>query len=639
MSIRIIKGLILMNHSMLKKGIISIFLCSMLIISFYNFCLNNQVISNLSSSDEQLNYNLPIEIDDYSLNPKLRLYYPRIGTPVIVLNGSWFLVKVTPDGTASDWNVSIVHPVVTYYLNIVSESTEGDMIILNVSVPDNAYNLLYDLNVSAVIDSNLEFVVEPNAVQVRYTISNTFKFVQITDTHIQASWSPSAEKTLQAVYQANLLNIDFIIWSGDIVEAPSDGSYKLTRSIMKQSQVPIFACGGNHDLDVSGTLSIYKKWIGLANYSIDYANFHIVAVDVSTPWTVHEDQVKFLEKNLNDTDPSKTILIFFHYPPFSDDGSLWLEGAATDFVKVIDKYNVSYILTGHIHRDLVVTVNDTVCITTSTTGSSFPSGYYNAYRYFIVENGAIVSFNYNNTTSRSIPLLEMPVQWFPSSASYENGTHIHIDNDLVNGFSFEFNVLVKNTSKQLIVKNATPLYTISTSSVILLHLAAEISSKGTLDVRVYPENPTTPEILDVIYPTNVSKYESFIVYAKVKNTRSGIDMGKVKYRLNNGSWQYDLMSKINDTTLRYIFDGLPAGTNITFSVIVWDYSGLSAQSPEYVIHVAPEEQEQPQPPPQPPSNQTEGPSGFQLDFVTIGGLVAGVVIIVIVVLIFLKRRR
>ncbi len=265
----------------------------------------------------------------------------------------------------------------------------------------------------------------------------TLKFVQISDTHISdradTSYkllSRSKEFLKDAVKQINKIeDVDFVMFTGDMVDQPYLESYKDFFSIVSELKYPSLVALGNHDsgtissetgelippkaLNKSEVLKIFQDCI--PNYKFDktyYAlspkkDYRIIVLDAtmdkdkSSNGYMGDEQLEFLDDEL-DKNQDKVILIFQHHPvvePFESSHHKILN--SDKYMAIIQKYkNPIAIFSGHYHATKITRQDNIIHVSTPSLVT-----YPDAFRVVSITNykdRTIFDFYFKETTLKDI---------------------------------------------------------------------------------------------------------------------------------------------------------------------------------------------------------------------------------------------
>lgn len=141
----------------------------------------------------------------------------------------------------------------------------------------------------------------------------------------------------------------FILSTGDMVNAGSEGEFKHYAKQLASLQIPIVHVPGNHD--ISNGRANYAKFFGPAVWYFDYGNYRFIGLD-NAGGGFSAETIAFAQKALK-TD--KTCFVAFHKPPDMDrwkvhamksDGA---GGRGGELLALIENATVPYVFLGHIH--------------------------------------------------------------------------------------------------------------------------------------------------------------------------------------------------------------------------------------------------------------------------------------------------
>lgn len=219
--------------------------------------------------------------------------------------------------------------------------------------------------------------------QVIGAAGNNLKFAQISDVHFAKGEPNSSYKMLEnsgellsdAIMQVNSADgIDFVMFSGDMIDTPKRSQLMDFISIVKTLNTPWYIAFGNHDVDFDGkfTKSDFFKIVGAHNLAFNETSpyysfkpkkgFKIIVLDtmitsrVTANGEITEEQLKWLDEEVKKTPDNDTIVIFQHVPtvePYSNEAHKLLND--TEVLKHLYSYNRPLvILAGHYHGTKVI---------------------------------------------------------------------------------------------------------------------------------------------------------------------------------------------------------------------------------------------------------------------------------------------
>jgi len=141
----------------------------------------------------------------------------------------------------------------------------------------------------------------------------------------------------------------FLINNGDLVPYGFALFYEHFRQLMAPFQKPFYPVPGNHDL-FFGSLDNFLQYSGApaGHYSLDYGSVHFTIVN-SSLGDLDAPELAWLEADLAATrQPVK--MVFLHHPPFDPHGGDHILGrGAAELMALAVKYQVRYVIAGHIH--------------------------------------------------------------------------------------------------------------------------------------------------------------------------------------------------------------------------------------------------------------------------------------------------
>ncbi len=185
--------------------------------------------------------------------------------------------------------------------------------------------------------------------------TEAFSFVVVSDrtgAHVEGEWAA-------AVKQVNLLQPDFVICVGDLIEGYTEDQTKLTNewdefeAMTRKFEAPFFYCAGNHDVSNDLMWKIYRQRHGVdgkSYYSFDYRGCHFVVLDSNTASrkeSFAKEQFAWLAKDLDRAKDAKHLFVFYHHA--REEGVLWRHNNLWEQLRELLPVGKTTIFNGHWH--------------------------------------------------------------------------------------------------------------------------------------------------------------------------------------------------------------------------------------------------------------------------------------------------
>ena len=212
-------------------------------------------------------------------------------------------------------------------------------------------------------------------------------FAQISDMHLmqpdgcRCKWMPGEPEELlrQAIAQIQEIpNLDFVVFTGDLVDEADCASFQRLDEIVRQLQVPYFFSVGNHDIDeIDGVVppgkfgrSQFIKWCrthfwldatdtGFADFvASPLPNLKLICMDASLgpcpepQGTIRPEQLDWLAHQL-ELYSDEMVIVAIHQPPLASvlfRHHRILPEDSRQFCEVLARHRyVAAVLSGHLH--------------------------------------------------------------------------------------------------------------------------------------------------------------------------------------------------------------------------------------------------------------------------------------------------
>lgn len=291
--------------------------------------------------------------------------------------------------------------------------------------------------IKILLISALALVLSFGAVHAFSVNDMTLRFAQVSDTHISDRDNTSYKMLAKskplleaAIKQLNKVeNLDFVMFTGDLVDQPFLQSYKDFFTILTDLKYPSLATFGNHDtgsissetgkLMPEGALSkdeVLKMFQDcFPNYKFDKTYYAlspkkdyrmivldpVIGKDASSNGLISDEQLEFLDNELNENQ-DKVIVIFQHHPvvePFESSHHKILN--SDKYMAIIQKYkNPIAIFSGHYHATKITRQDNIIHVSTPSLVT-----YPDAFRVVSITNykdRTIFDFYFKETTLKDI---------------------------------------------------------------------------------------------------------------------------------------------------------------------------------------------------------------------------------------------
>lgn len=177
----------------------------------------------------------------------------------------------------------------------------------------------------------------------------------------------------KAVEQLNLLQPEFVLSVGDLIEGYSNDREKVNKqwkefqNFTAKLQMPFFYVPGNHDLTNANMKEIWKEKFGRNYYHFVYKDVLFLMLDSDDPpgsTGMSEAQIKFVKETLAANDKVRWTIVCFHKP-------IWLGNIEKNGWGEIERTlaNRNYtVFIGHVHRYVKYVRNGMNYYQLATTG-------------------------------------------------------------------------------------------------------------------------------------------------------------------------------------------------------------------------------------------------------------------------------
>jgi Icc-related predicted phosphoesterase len=214
--------------------------------------------------------------------------------------------------------------------------------------------------------------------------TESFQFAFLSDVH----WGWGVFKPIMKEITNN--GYAFAVIGGDFVAHGKEDEYRFFFMELAEvrGETPVFLVPGNHDVrDENGkyTLRNFQKYCGPDHYWFSWGNAACVVVNDGREGITRK-QFRWLEDTLRKIRGNFThIFVFMHVPPFdprAGESHCLTERTGKILMRLMEKYEVDYVVCGHIHCYFREVINGVIYIISGGAGGTLkcPDGFYHYVR-------------------------------------------------------------------------------------------------------------------------------------------------------------------------------------------------------------------------------------------------------------------
>ena len=193
--------------------------------------------------------------------------------------------------------------------------------------------------------------------------SYQYSFAFAADPHLRAD-SDGCFPDLDIAIRSHMIN--FVIFGGDLTYLGEEAEYRNVVEHINALTVPSYVALGNHDV-YNGGWSYYWRYFGPSSYSFYGGNAKFVVIDSATS-RIGVNQMDWIRQELR-ANKQPLLFVVSHIPIYggSHDGQEFPRTEERDeLISLFEKYEVDYVLEGHYHSYVDLTVNNVRYITSGS---------------------------------------------------------------------------------------------------------------------------------------------------------------------------------------------------------------------------------------------------------------------------------
>lgn len=289
------------------------------------------------------------------------IYLPRLANPALAIPGD-SLVVLYGSGQPNPVSVRLEGRFAHYDLGSATPTAQDTLWRAAFTIPPAVERGIYNLMISTPEGAD----TQANALMIYPSWRDTLVFLQLSDIHI-GNTAQELLRFQQAVIEANTIYPDFVVITGDIVEAgeigPSPTWYGQFLWAAGELTVPVFTVPGNHDYAPATQMTNYPVLINPElNYSFRYADWFIVLAMTTGPldpdssnarcWGLSPEQIRWADSVLTANGSFTQKIAVMHGPVIDYDGSDRSNThGRNEFIALSLNHGLSMALHGHTHHN------------------------------------------------------------------------------------------------------------------------------------------------------------------------------------------------------------------------------------------------------------------------------------------------
>jgi 3',5'-cyclic AMP phosphodiesterase CpdA len=201
------------------------------------------------------------------------------------------------------------------------------------------------------------------------------RIAHISDTHFTTGKEFEKETYLKAIRYINLLDLDFVVHTGDLTHAGLRHEYLIAKELMPLIEHPVYYLIGNHDARNVG-YELWEECMGKrAGYYVE-DDYLFIYLDSTIPdmdaGRFGQETISSVRSILQKHQEKKVKIVAFHHHLIPLEKTGRERGFAIDageMIHCLQDHGVDLILTGHKHHASSYKIEDTIIVSAGTISS------------------------------------------------------------------------------------------------------------------------------------------------------------------------------------------------------------------------------------------------------------------------------
>jgi predicted phosphodiesterase len=191
--------------------------------------------------------------------------------------------------------------------------------------------------------------------------SYMYSFVLCGDPHMPAE-GDGLFPELDSFIRRNMVN--FALFTGDMTSLGKEDEYANIVRLINGLTVSVYPALGNHDIYNNGW-EYYWRTFGPSVYTFYGGNAKFIVIDTASG-EVGDKQMEWIQKEIK-SNRQPLLIVLSHMPIYGGDHGLYefpKSDERVELIEMFEKYEVDFVLEGHYHGYVDITVNGVRYITT-----------------------------------------------------------------------------------------------------------------------------------------------------------------------------------------------------------------------------------------------------------------------------------
>lgn len=298
-------------------------------------------------------------LEGHLVDTEVVILNPSLANPIIITAGEKFEIVVRNANDYDTPNVRLISDFITYSIPVIQEEKSENEIVYEVQTSDKYFPFLYDLS----LEFSTMTKISLNAVMIEIPPSKAenIRFLHITDLHVDGS-DLRTQQVQKLIKEINLINPNFIILSGDLVEGltsiddqiiTGEIQFPILIDLLKNIRVPAVIVNGNHDFQTNAYQNgseLWERYISPIDHIVqfDYKDYFFAGISTTDNDGLQSERI------------DQIISIYNHYQADLNFFVAHSDYEKNQFPQIYSQANITASFLGHDHTGSVNMVGSTI---------------------------------------------------------------------------------------------------------------------------------------------------------------------------------------------------------------------------------------------------------------------------------------